>query len=68
MTLVVIVNEAFCIIDYLKPKDISIILCHRALALAQKLKSCSEECAFKAGESAEDKEGLGVKHPLVAGS
>lgn len=48
MTLVVIVNEAFCIIDYLKLKDISIIVCHRALALAQKQKNYSEECALGA--------------------
>lgn len=70
LTLVVVVNEAFCIIDYLKSKDISVILCHRALALSQKQKNYSGECVFGAvvGDLTEWIRGLGVKHWLVTGS
>lgn len=48
-TLADIVNEAFCTIDYLILEDISVILCHRALALAQKQKNYSEECVWSSG-------------------
>lgn len=70
LTLVVVVNEAFCIIDYLKSKDISVILCHRALALSQKQKNYSGECVFGAvvGDLTEWIRGLGVKLWLVTGS
>lgn len=70
---VIIVNEAFCIIDYLIPKDISVILCYRALALAQKQKISSEEYVWSSGwwlgtVNTEDLLGLCVQHWLIIGS
>lgn len=72
-TLIVIVNEAFCKIDYLIGRDISVTMCHRALALAQKQKTTQKDVCLElrvvAGHSESRRRvGAGVEHPSVPGT
>lgn len=72
-TLVVTVNEAFCIIDYLIGEDRSVTMCHGALALAGSSKPLRRMCACSSGwrpgtVGPEDAWGLRAEHPPVPNS